>query len=399
MNLLFNTSLFILSSYLILDVALQSEESGGRAIIQLVAGLAMVVMSVYVFSFSRSLNYLMRHWSFVRVWSFFVFLMFVYYIFGWVDIPSTLASRNVRELLIAVFILTSLLFAYTGTLRGHFSDTKVKLLIVLIALNGIIELYYAISNPLIRKDMDVVNTSAGYMFLMLSPLLLYVYGQHSIWIFFGTMVLTLMTGKRGALVGYGIIFLYSLIRSRLFVRRARWTWTSALFVIALVVAIVIFASTALDSFIFRWQNLENERTGNIASGRDVMWTAAFYKWWEGGIFNLAFGNGYYSTNAYITAHVAHNDFVQYLTDYGIIGLVLYLTVLVLFYLNIRKMVHRDNYLYVLLITCLIIWLVRAFFAGTNRTDHIVLAISMGYLMAKATSARSSLIKDGAKNNN
>lgn len=94
------------------------------------------------------------------------------------------------------------------------------------------------------------------------------------------------------------------------------------------------------------------------------------------------GSGFYSTiSISIANNIAHNDFIEYLVDFGLIGLSLWLIVLFKFYMNIQKIKSYEKYLYVLLVFCVIILVGRGLFAGTIRTDNIYLSISLGYLLA------------------
>lgn len=102
--------------------------------------------------------------------------------------------------------------------------------------------------------------------------------------------------------------------------------------------------------------------GTITSGRSLFWALDIDSFFSSGLINKLFGHGLnfiYELNAthgfdYIWAH---NDFVQILVDFGIIGLLLYLkTFEVLFKsfdLNKKKLLLK--------VSIILIWLLNAFF--------------------------------------
>lgn len=382
----FNAGFFLLCLYLILDVTIRSEEGAERPIVQVFSAINLLIMGFYALQHTSLLLRLWHDWRFVKAWSLFIALMFLYYILAWIEAPSLYASRSPRELFIALFIIFTLIFVYIGSIKNHLNLSRIRFLAIIILINGLVEIYLAVSQPLLRQGMEVINTSAGYIFVMVTPLFMYLYSHHFVWAFSATTILTLATGKRGALVACVLIFLNALQNYRLVFARFRWSWKSALFLLILSAAFILFMQYALDSLLFRIDNIQNQEKGTIASGRDVIWLSLLRTWLDGNFASYIFGYGYYSTGALVD-NVAHNDVIQYLLDYGLLGLSIYILTLLLFYFDIRRIRRYDRYIYMLLTFCLFVWIVRGLIAGTNRTDQLVLAISMGYLMSITTNAK------------
>lgn len=382
MRLFFNSGLMLLVLYLLLDVMISDEENQSRVLVQAVAGIGMMFMFVYCLQYLSRVKRFLSEWSFVKIWALFLALMCLYYVLGLAGIPSEMASGNPRGLMIALYMYICLLYVYFGTVNGHLRSNNLKVLLAILLVNGFLETYRAIDNPLIRMEQEVINTSAGYVFLMIAPLLMYVYRRHNVWMFFITLALTLMTGKRGALVIYVMVFLYGLVNFRQVVRGLSLNWKTVIFGTVLAAISFYFLGDAIDNQVLRFSNIQSERSGSIASGRDEIWGTLLSTWLNADAAHVLFGHGYYSTLS-IYGKVAHNDAIQFLVDYGVFGVALYLGILAVFFRNIRPVKRYDSYLYILLMVCLLIWVGRGMVAGVIRTDSINLFISIGYLMGMA----------------
>ena len=256
----------------------------------------------------------------------------------------------------------------------------------MVLINGVFEVYYAISFAQIKRGVEVINTSAGYKFLMILPLLLYRYKKYNIWVFVLTLILTMMTGKRGALVIYIVLTLYGIYNYKWIAKTFKLDWKVIVFLSLVVIGYLFFMESAYQSLEHRLLTLEDSKRGSIGSGRNIIWGTLVMAWYNADLIPFYFGHGFYATSA-IEGHIAHNDFIEFLVDMGVFVLLLYSAILFMFYKNIKRFKTRNHYLYMLLLFCLFIWCGRAFIAGTIRTDQIILSISMGYLLAIQTKQR------------
>jgi hypothetical protein len=258
--------------------------------------------------------------------------------------------------------------------------------------NGLFEVYHAFSYVRIVDNVGVINTSAGYVFLMIMPLLMYKFRQHSIWVFFATLALTILTGKRGALLIYGFLLFYSLINIKVLAELIAVNYKTLLFALITVIIAIFAIDNALESLKYRFTNIVDERTGHVGSGRSYLWTSLIIYWWEGNVSNIFIGNGFYSPGSYI-GFMAHNDFVSFLFEYGLLGFSIYLLMLSKFRKAVKQIVSDDPYLGYLLMMCFIILIGRGFIAGTIRSDNINLSITIGYLLAMFVLTRVINVKN------
>ncbi|WP_083677168.1 O-antigen ligase family protein [Winogradskyella sp. J14-2] len=379
MKQVFYITLILVLCYLGADVLIRGEEKAERPIVQLVAGASLIGMLVYNVYYLGKRPKLWKFFGFLKVWLFFVITGVAYFFFSLIGFPSEYASVNVRSAIILIYILTTIYFFYNATVNRHLVGKTLTMLIAVLMFNGITEVVIALNNREVKLGVEVVNTSAGYIFLMLLPILMHRYRKQNFWMFAMCLVLTLFSGKRGAVVVFVILIIYASKNFRKVFRNFKLDWRAIIFIGVLLLAGLYFVESAYDSLMHRMVNIENEKRGTVGSGRDVIWKTLLFFWADASLFNQIFGFGFYASPK-IEGHVAHNDFVEYLIDLGLIGLTLWSYLLVRFYKNIKRLKKYDNYLYTLLLFCLTVFFGRGLFSGTNRTDSIVLSISLGYLL-------------------
>ncbi len=365
--------------YLGADILVRGESEGSRPIVQMIAGASLVGMLVYNnYYFGRRLT-LIKVFSFSRLWLVFVVLGVLYFLLSLIEFPSEYANVNLRSVIILVYIIASMFFFYNATINFHLKGKALNLLLFALILNGCLEVVLAIINPLDSRGVEVINTSAGYIFLMLLPLLMHRFQKYNFWVFGIALILTLMSGKRGAVIIYLLIIIYSFLNYKSVFKNFKFDWRAWLFIAILLVAGFYFSENAYDSLSHRFLNIEDEKRGTIGSGRDLIWSTLIYFWIDGSLLNQIFGFGFYASPK-IEGHIAHNDFIEYLIDFGLLGFFLWSMMLFKFYKNIKRIKQYDKYLYTLLFFCFFVFVGRGFFSGTNRTDNIVLSISIGYIL-------------------
>lgn len=379
MKQVFYITLILVLCYLGADVLIRGEEKAERPIVQLVAGASLVGMLVYNFYYLGKRPQLWKFFGFLKVWLVFVIVGVAYFLFSFIGFPSEYASINLRSVIILIYILTTIYFFYNATLNRHLVGKTLTILIVVLMFNGIAEVVMALNNKQLKLGVEVVNTSAGYIFLMLLPILMHRYRKQNFWMFALCLVLTLFSGKRGAVVVFGMIIIYALKNFKRVFKNFKFDWRAIIFLGVLLVGGLYFLESAYDSLMYRMVTIENEERGTIGSGRDVIWKTLIFFWADGSLFNQIFGFGFYASPK-IEGHVAHNDFIEYLVDFGLVGFTLWSYLLARFYKNIKRLKKHDNYLFTLLFFCFVVLFGRGLFSGTNRTDSIVLSISLGYLL-------------------
>ena len=228
------------------------------------------------------------------------------------------------------------------------------------------------------------------------PLLIYFFRDKTYLIIFLTIILTLFSGKRGALVIELVLLIYTAASSVKFqkLKVSSIGWSVFLFIAVLVIGYFAY-EIAFSSFENRLMDFYQgtERGGEIryGSGRSVFWQIALNSWYEKSIFYWFFGLGFFSTSIslkilYGLPIQAHNDFIEILHCFGLIGFITYL----MFYFRLVSWIYnlpRATFYRYISLFCFLIFLGRSFFAGTlYRPDTIFLSVSMGFIFGNILSS-------------
>ena len=146
----------------------------------------------------------------------------------------------------------------------------------------------------------------------------------------------ILSGKRAALILFVLGLLIPLL-TMISGRQKGRTIRIIIFVFLAVFLIYNFLSTRFDIIIF-------ERMDNIfddgGSGRDIIYERVWNSFKEASFIKKLFGHGFNSVSILTFVKTsAHNDFLEILYDYGIVGLIVYLAMLL-------KLIRYSRMLYV-----------------------------------------------------
>lgn len=229
-------------------------------------------------------------------------------------------------------ILISLLpffpFYYFG-IRGYLTEEKLLKLFILMLPVSILNFYSSrndiLENKISNSDNFVTNTA--YLFVALLPYV-FLFGKRriiSIISFLLLMFFIIQSAKRGALISAllgGVIFLYyqfSIIDARK--RIQGYIFSFFAFILILKFSIDLYQSN--EYLVGRMEEIDQG-----GSGRDIIYYNLWNNWIKSeNIFNSLFGFGFASTIFYSgTGHLAHNDWLELLTNFGLLGFLVYLFV-------------------------------------------------------------------------
>ena len=139
-------------------------------------------------------------------------------------------------------------------------------------------------------------------------------------------------------------------------------------------------------FVYKWTVnneyllLRYEKTiEGDSSQRDVIYSNAWNLWYHSENFsNTLFGYGFDATinNPAMGGSRAHNDWLEILVDYGLIGALLYLLVFISFVVQITKTKSKVTRL--VLYSSLSIWFLKSLYSmGFSEGNMYLLMISLG----------------------
>jgi O-antigen ligase len=187
------------------------------------------------------------------------------------------------------------------------------------------------------------------------------------------IVATIVSKKRTAvilLVAYAVVFSW-----RAFTRKKIRTYQFVLILVALVAIVALSYGTSVfenisSNYLYRFDTSNDDNW----NGRFAIWSYGLARWWSGNILNIIFGNNitysYSGSNVELTMH---NDYLEMLTNYGIIGLIMIISFIVWLVKRTKSFeVHNyEEYNTVATFTCINYFILMV-------TSHIII---YPYLMA------------------
>lgn len=133
------------------------------------------------------------------------------------------------------------------------------------------------------------------------------------------------------------------------------------------------------------------------SGRDVMFLNLWSNWYESNsLINYIFGFGFASTLLYSGVGLfAHNDWFELLTNFGLLGIIIYLWVISSAFYFIIDNKNKKQYR-IIMLSIMVMWLLKTFFS-MYYTDSITILTSLllGYLFGRSFNDRLRQNSDNA----
>lgn len=282
-------------------------------------------------------------------------------------------------------ILTALLpffpfyyFASRGTLTSkHLRYFSLILLPIFIAS------FFSSRHDLMSQSLnntENVVTNTAYLFVALIPYI-FLWGKQKLIAAAGMVLLLffiIQGAKRGALIVALMgcsIFIYYLLSSVEPKKRVR-SFLVALVGIGLLAMYVYDFYISNEFLINRMQKISDG-----GSGRDFIYLNLLTNWYESNsVINYLFGFGFVSTIKYSgSGHLAHNDWLELLTNFGLVGISIYLLV---FYAATRfifdSSVQKEHKL--IMLTIVLMWFLQTLFSMYYTTSSTAFtSILLGYL--------------------
>lgn len=211
------------------------------------------------------------------------------------------------------------------------------------------------------EDVFLQGNNVAYNFVILTPLALFAYKDKK-WI--GLLLLLLLStlvffcAKRGAILSQGLIILIFIFRGPY--KFGQWGF----------VVLCIGGFLALMPIVSHIQNMEvsplDRFEDTSGSGRSEIYSSIVDGVKQSSFGSLLYGHGFYATAdltkktlGYNIAVVAHNDWLEIAYDFGLVGLILYLSIL--FFL-LKAAIKSEKQESRLLLIILVIFLVRTSFS-------------------------------------
>lgn len=284
---------------------------------------------------------------------------------------------------IMLFFLPVFPFYYLSQ-KGKIDERHLLRLFIIMAFITILNFNYSrevILAERISDRVDVVNNVA-YSFVFLLPyVFLFKSRLVSIFSMLILFIFIIQGAKRGALI-VGIVGALFFIYHQLKVIDVKHRFRDYfIFFVGVLSSVIYLYQYFLNNeyFVSRIDALEE---GN-SSGRDIIFSNLINGWYNSDNFlNYIFGYGFASTLRLAFGSYAHNDWLELLINFGLVGVMLYTVIFYSLLKTSYRMRSTNSYgLIVLAVTCM--WFVTTLFSMVYTSSATMfISIFLAFLLGK-----------------
>lgn len=332
--------------------------------------LIFVIMFVGLINLLRSINYFSALPS-CEKW---VIAMLTILTLAYILTPKTISSSRISPTstlnqfkeMVAFFIPI-----FTGYQIGLHKKLPIKqwLVIAIILLVLAINSFYATQAALMLKSGRDENTNnAAYIFLYVMPfvpLILKRYRLAALALLAVCFIFVMMGAKRGAIICFAAVIFYLI---SWYYKGKRVSWRTVLGLLVLITAVGVGINYFFTTSDYLQQRLEDTLEGNT-SARDYLYATLWNEWLSTDMFTQLFGHGSAQT-VIIAGNYAHNDWLELLTDVGLLGALIYLMIIITLY-RYSRYLQKDSSQQAAFTAYLIFWFLTTIFSmGMEITGGI-----------------------------
>ena len=276
-----------------------------------------------------------------------------------------------------VFLSFFIAYRYvTNTPEGRTNITIIAIIFYALAL-----LRYFYSKSELLEERESFTNNAGYYFVALLPFIPVVFKRHrvlGVLMMLISLLTILASAKRGAILCLIVVAIFSLFY---------YLKSNTISVKELVGSLILFSAVLFlgydsyisnDYLVSRIENTQEIGLGNRAIAYSSLWN----HWYtDTNLFTLIFGNGS-AASVEVWGNFAHNDWLEILIDYGLVGVIVYLILFITFYNYIRKSNFEFSYMLAMYI-CLIVWFLKTIFSmGYTDSANAFFMFMLGIFIGK-----------------
>mgnify|MGYP001203883470 CR=1 FL=1 len=315
----------------------------------------------------------------VKIW----FLLFLINVIGYLITFNYFSEMNFGQMKVIGFFFLSFFTSFhlvkKGALKEQYLLILFLMMLPIVFLNFQLNKYNVL-NARISSREEVVNNLA-YMFTVMIPYVFLIKRRVFAVVTLLVILLIVIQGaKRGAIlvsfVGALVYAYYVLFRMKN--KNSIYTYFFSFFIMMGLTMFLYYHMTS-DEFLINRMLAISEG----GSGRDRIYKILLFEWYNSdSIINYVFGFGFASTVFKSgSGHLAHNDWLELLTNFGLVGFFLYLS-LFFFMIKMALEFKVDKYKYMFL--CLIaMWFFTTLFSMVYTSySGVFYSVLFGFLVAK-----------------
>ncbi|MHB0937794.1 MAG: O-antigen ligase family protein [Armatimonadota bacterium] len=304
----------------------------------------------------------------------------LYFLFT-TDMSKAISLRFAQHLFPIIGLSAFFCLAYRGALSLQLIEKFALLLILLYSvkiLSWLLGDIWIGVPPAFRDAWDPAwrQTAVAYISYRLVwavPLLLIKPSRHPLWVL--TLILgiagVLLAMQRGTMLALTVLLALYAVKSWHGHLRHRLRLAGAAMMVGLVIVLIVMSNW--QAFVIQAQDFTDPETAG--SGRGPLYHYLFQQWWTADLGHKVLGHGFYTVSLldeyapiYVPNH-AHNDWLQFLHDYGLVGITLFLFVQIGFIRMLKRMQEQRSpyflYLLMLYTSFALITFVDTMMSGVN----------------------------------
>ncbi len=351
----------------------------------LISSYLMIAMGVYcIFKISRNKPLLITNLLVL------FFFLFFYYIIGdkSIYIPYNGFSVGIYNEIIYPYIMFVALFStmyYMGVKELIHKKTLIFILIIFIpfVIYKYIQSFTLLSlNQRTEVELGDITNNGGYYLVYLLPFLfLFKNKILSFVLLFGILYGVVESAKRGAIIITLLFALYYIYENYFHKKKSIWNVLIAIFFIVISSNYIVDLVVNNDYLYNRYLLTSEGHT----SGRDFIMNRILSSFFapDTSLFTLLFGGGIGQSIRY-SGNWAHNDWLEFLTMSGFVGIFFYLSFYYCVGRTIIKCKNKKSTDYLIFTSCALMIFVKSFFSMSlflMGMNIYPLAMIMGYSYA------------------
>ncbi|MCO5268230.1 MAG: O-antigen ligase family protein [Brumimicrobium sp.] len=373
-----NKNIFARNTLFILIVAyfLQGSVYESGSIISQVSLLVILFISLYYFI--RLLFSNEKKNNIFILWSSLVFLNLIGFLFTG-DIMNKVHFSMLKVVMMA--LLSFYPFYYFSS-RNLISERYILIFGLVMLPVIVLEFYFNHDLVLERFGKENVVNNVGYSFVSIIPFLFFHKKSKIIPLLILLICLYFIveSTKRGAiLIGIisALLYLYYLIRSQ-----RKNNFFSYILILIGIISIYYFLSNLIENDSFLLQRIEQTKEGD-SSQRNII----YYNIWNGWLnsdnfLHLLLGFGFAGSTILSGMGLAHNDWLELLSNFGLLGVSIYLFLFI--YLFKFIILYKGSFMLKMLgYTLIITWIIKTLFSmGIYTESFIFQSMLIAYLIGR-----------------
>ena len=332
---------------------------------------------------------------FVKVWAVFFFLLTITYIIS----PKTVYGAAVESIGTATtfgqyknicFVILSFFAMYYFGRRSKVTDKYLFVLGIVLVLTAILRYFYSLQILQLESTREEFQNNAAYCIVAIIPFIPFLFKQKRMKLLAGVLSIVLIglvlnAAKRGAIVSLIVALGFTAIY---LLRRSKMKPFNQFMLIALVVGVAAFMYYFSLQNEFLMDRIDDTREGNIGT-REVAYAMLWQHWVDADIFHQIFGYGLMQT-VNVWGNTAHNDWLELLTDNGVVGVVVYLLFFIYLFKYIRRMSNNPTLQLGAYLATIILLVKTLFSMGYTDFVNVPLVLAIGLFVGRNESEKNNL---------